>query len=137
MDRSVVLVAAQLVGNDDDCADDDATVHPGAATSEPDLCTIDRDGDGYGYADASDTRPGADNGSDCDDEDADVFPGAASGEPELCTIDGDGDGYGDASPENPNADPGTDCVDDDTSLPPLVRWNSTVLSSTTLTDMLS
>ncbi|HJN75112.1 MAG TPA: putative metal-binding motif-containing protein [Myxococcota bacterium] len=54
-----------------DCDDLDATVYPGAASSEAELCTVDADGDGYG----SDTvGTGVDAGTDCDDSDDHVSP---------------------------------------------------------------
>jgi len=108
---------ADHVDNDDDCADDDPAVRPGAASQEPRLCTRDADGDGWGDASGPE---GADQGSDCADGNAAVFPGAATEEPHLCTIDGDGDGWGDraASALEALADDGSDCLDNDAAVHP-------------------
>ena len=57
-----------------DCEDDDEQVFPGAAIAEPELCTRDADGDGFG---ALDVGGDAEPGTDCDDERASVYPGAA------------------------------------------------------------
>ncbi len=62
------------VTSNEDCDDADATTHPGAAENESaDLCTRDRDGDGWG--DDASGRP-YQPGSDCDDTVATVHPGA-------------------------------------------------------------
>lgn len=53
----------------DDCDDADGDVFPGAAANEPELCTIDADGDGWGDWDAPAHNPLAEEGSDCDDVD--------------------------------------------------------------------
>jgi len=54
-----------------DCDDTNPAVHLGAASEEPELCTVDADEDGYG----SDTvGAGVDAGSDCDDDDEHVSP---------------------------------------------------------------
>ncbi|MEM7158388.1 MAG: hypothetical protein AAF799_36455 [Myxococcota bacterium] len=50
-----------------DCSDTNPEVFTGAATSEPELCTIDDDGDGWGDWNAPNVAPGAEEGSDCDD----------------------------------------------------------------------
>lgn len=98
------------VQNDTDCADDDPTVYPGAASLEPGLCTADVDGDGYGTASPP---PGADAGADCDDSLAAAAPGAApNDDPTACMLDADGDGWGDATPPA-GVTPGTDCTDSD------------------------
>ncbi len=63
------------VTNPSDCDDGDALTHPGAAASDgADLCTRDRDGDGYGD---SATGRAFSAGTDCDDAHATVNPGAA------------------------------------------------------------
>src|SRR5690606_2551096 len=41
------------VNNDLDCVDDHPGIFPGSAAREPELCTIDADGDGYGDEAAS------------------------------------------------------------------------------------
>ncbi|MCH9683273.1 MAG: hypothetical protein K0V04_17695 [Deltaproteobacteria bacterium] len=98
------------VPNDEDCDDTDNGAFPGAAANEPDICTRDADGDGWGDANPG---PGIDPGSDCVDSNPEIFPGAAANEPTLCTIDADGDGWGDANAStiDPAADNGTDCDD--------------------------
>lgn len=100
------------VPNNDDCVDDDPTVYEGAAEGEPDLCTSDEDGDGYGDANPP---TGADPGSDCDDSSPTTYPGAGENESPpldaMCVDDADGDGYGDSAPDNPDVTPGTDCND--------------------------
>ena len=90
------------VTNDDDCWDDDATVHPGAietADGVDENCdgTVDEatdvyDDDGDGYAEV---------GGDCDDGHAEVSPAALE---ECDSRDEDCDGV---------VDNGTECVDDD------------------------
>lgn len=99
------------VPNDDDCDDGRAMVHPGKAFAEPELCTMDADGDGYGPLVPT---PGADAGSDCHDGSPFAFPGASENElPPLdawCTRDADGDGYGDVHAWA-GIKPGTDCND--------------------------
>ncbi len=99
------------VGNDEDCADDDASFHPGSA--EPD-CADPRDFncDGTtGFVDADEDGVAA--CKDCNDADADVFPGAGEkcdGRDDDCdgdidedatdaieyAFDIDGDGHGNA-----------------------------------------
>jgi hypothetical protein len=105
-------------GDADDCDDADPDVFPGAAASEPELCTIDADGDGWG---SSSPPPGADAGSDCDDGSPFTFPGAADAEaPPLdtdCLRDEDDDGWGDDTPP-PGVLPGSDCADTVPSLFP-------------------
>ncbi len=98
------------VPNADDCDDGDDQVFPGAAMNEPEICTRDEDGDGWGDADPG---PGIDPGSDCVDDNPNIFPGAAANEPMLCTIDLDGDGWGDANASSidPAAEDGSDCDD--------------------------
>jgi len=102
----------------DDCDDTDPTVFPGAAANEPDLCTTDADGDGWGSASPP---PGADAGTDCDDGSPFTFPGAADAEaPPLdtdCLRDEDDDGWGDDQPP-PGVIPGSDCADTVPSLFP-------------------
>ena len=62
------------VTSSSDCDDSDADTHPGAAEHESvDLCTRDRDGDGWG--DDASGRP-YQAGSDCDDTVATVYPDA-------------------------------------------------------------
>lgn len=68
-----------------DCDDGRADVFPGAAIEEPELCTVDADGDGYGNA-APDG--GAQAGTDCNDDDASTIR-ATTG-----YLDEDGDGAG-------------------------------------------
>ena len=126
-----------------DCIDTDANVYPGAAISEPTLCTVDSDGDGWG--DSAATSP-LDAGTDCDDSDAALnqddadqdtysscnadcddndgyaYPGAAASEPTLCTWDLDMDGYGDNSAEAP-LDAGTDCDDSSSTTYPGAAYN--------------
>ncbi|MFT4623076.1 MAG: hypothetical protein ACI8PZ_001732 [Myxococcota bacterium] len=132
---------AGYVAPSDDCDDSDSTVFPGA----PEICDgldndcddetpadagaagavawfADRDGDGYGDSDVSETacdapRGFVDDDSDCDDGNGQAYPGAA----ELCGpvdedcdpstgdesavdgrrwyADGDGDGFGDPAGE--------------------------------------
>lgn len=114
-------------GELDDCDDTNPDVFPGAATSEPRLCTIDADGDGWG----SPLPPaGADAGSDCDDGSPFTFPGAAQLEqPPLdasCLRDEDDDGWGDDTPP-PGVVVGTDCVDDDPAITPGAATNEPAL----------
>jgi hypothetical protein len=93
-----------------DCDDGDATAYPGAASTEPSLCTIDIDGDGYG--DGAATSP-VDAGTDCNDADATEFPGAVTEATATeCMTDQDADGYGDAGAAGLYT-AGTDCNDAD------------------------
>ena len=91
---------------DGDCDDRDPLVYPGSV--EEDVykqCMIDRDGDGFGDANAPQPYTA---GSDCDDENPLTFPGAAEKESETeCLTDEDEDGW---SAEN------TDCDDSDATL---------------------
>ncbi len=105
------------VGNDNDCDDGDATVHPGAEEYCDDVdddcdggvdeAAVDQgtwyaDSDGDGYGDASRTTTACDQPSgtsaddtDCDDGDSSIHPGAA----EYCDGDDDDcDGTTDESP---------------------------------------
>lgn len=100
---------------DDDCDDTDASVHPGAASLEPILCTRDNDGDGHG--DMVVISP-LEAGSDCDDSDGSIHPGALPQEgAEFCGIDADGDGFGDTG-ALPPLEAGTDCLDSDAAVYP-------------------
>lgn len=99
------------VPNGDDCVDDNPNIYKGAAAQEPELCTLDADGDGYGDDKIADTYPSADNGTDCLDSDANAYPGAAEVEdPAGCMLDADMDGWGDMQPPAGVA-PGNDCDD--------------------------
>ncbi len=106
------------VHNGTDCVDVDPGVYPGAALLEPNLCTLDVDGDGYGDDVLSQTYAAADDGTDCFDAEAAVFPGAANRQQALCTVDRDADGWGavDAPARYPGADAGTDCDDTDAAV---------------------
>lgn len=96
-----------FVGNADDCNDSSASVFPGSARSEPELCAKDEDGDGYG--DAAPSIP-ADPGSDCDDSDPKAYPGNNNEPGVICILDLDGDRFGDVDPPLP-FDAGSDCDD--------------------------
>ena len=102
------------VDNDQDCNDSDASIFPGNAREEGDLCVVDADGDGYGAANPS---VSADFGSDCDDSDPSVYPGRNKEQGFVCVLDSDGDGYGDLEPPLPY-EPGTDCNDADELINP-------------------
>ncbi len=114
--------SSEEVGNLDIDLHSARAIHPGVASQEPSLCTLDVDGDGYGvmpgqvrtFVDEGTTMVvtllafSFDAGTDCDDEDMDVFPGALANEPaSVCAQDGDGDGYGAFT------DGGHDCDDTD------------------------
>ena len=65
----------------------------GSSAEEPELCTADVDGDGWG--DRALTAP-AEAGEDCNDADGSEFPGAVTeATPGECMRDVDGDGWGD------------------------------------------
>lgn len=97
----------------EDCDDTNPSAFPGAASSEPELCGVDADGDGF----ASATPEGsAESGSDCNDAD----PGVVEGRRGF--VDADGDGHGGSHQVTIcGADPddlilvehGDDCDDDD------------------------
>jgi hypothetical protein len=70
---------------DGDCDDDDASAYPGVASIEPNICTHDADGDGYGDAFAASPL---DAGSDCDDQNSDINPEGT----DRLLVDGDCDG---------------------------------------------
>ena len=58
-----------------------ASIYPTAAIHEPELCTLDEDGDGFGATTdglAEDTIVTYEGGSDCDDTNMEIFP--------ICTI---------------------------------------------------
>ena len=102
---------------DGDCADDDASAYPGAAASEPSLCTVDADGDGYG--DATLAAP-YDAGTDCADDEASAYPGAEEvwydGIDQDCL--GDSDFDADQDGFDSDAHGGTDCDDTDATVNP-------------------
>ena len=122
-----------------DCAPDDAAVHPGAdevCNEIDDNCDgvvdddavdrvdgyVDADGDGFGDAEQSATfcpsEPGwTADATDCDDTDPAAFPGAADESPDACMRDVDGDGHGDSAAALPVV-AGSDCDDDDASTHP-------------------
>ena len=126
------------IANAEDCDDDDAFTHPGAARYESATdCMTDADGDGYG---ASVVVAGATAGTDCNDADDTISPTAS----EVCDLvdnncngatdegvtstwyaDADSDGYGDlgASTEACTQPSGhvtnaTDCDDSAASVNP-------------------
>jgi len=126
------------IANAEDCDDDDAFTHPGAARYESATdCMTDADGDGYG---ASVVVAGATAGTDCNDADDTISPTAT----EVCDLvdnncdgatdegvtstwyaDADSDGYGDlgASTEACTQPSGhvtnaTDCDDSAASVNP-------------------
>ena len=110
-----------FVDNDEDCDDDDSSIHPEAAetcdgvdedcdgdtdedASDADTFYVDTDGDGFGSSafslDACDTPSGfVDNTEDCNDGDPSVNPDAA----ETCDgVDEDCDGTTDEDPTDPD-----------------------------------
>jgi len=120
----------------DDCADDDAFTHPGAAFVEaPADCMRDEDGDGYGSTTVSGNIVG---GTDCNDTDSTVHPNAT----ELCDglintcvgtlpsdeVDNDGDGYVECSWDGNGWDGvstvigGDDCNDSSQEENPMAEW---------------
>ncbi|MFM2162372.1 MAG: hypothetical protein RLZZ383_1884, partial [Pseudomonadota bacterium] len=107
-------------------------IFPGAALleSEPSLCRLDADGDGYGErslpADLVDA--GVLEGTDCLDDAADAdaavtFPGAGALEADAsvaaaCVTDRDGDQYADDAPAAVGVTAGTDCDDGEAAFHP-------------------
>jgi hypothetical protein len=83
--------AAVQVG--EDCDDEDSDTFPGASPNDtdPDACTRDGDGDGWGDAAAEDPVIA---GTDCDDSAIDTYPGA----PEACEDDEQRDNDCDGNP---------------------------------------
>lgn len=126
------VVPPGFVGNDDDCDDTDAAVHPGAeevCNGIDDDCdgevdeglTFDDDGDGFTSTDSCEGSK-----DDCDDTDPAVHPGAAeacNGVDDDCdgdvdeglTSDDDGDGFTSVGSCEGSAD---DCDDDDPAVHP-------------------
>ena len=101
-----------------DCLEGFADTYPGAAIMEPEKCTRDSDGDGWGVIRHEYYYlPNLDAGTDCDDTDSAVYPGAATEEPSLCTADADGDGYAADDAVSP-AEAGTDCDDTNSGVYP-------------------
>jgi|GEM_PF-2950826 len=99
-----------------DCADDDATTHPGAAVLDSATdCMTDADGDGYG-----DDNPasGVTAGTDCNDGDAGHHPGADEvwydGADGDCAGNSDYDADGDGEDSIDHGGP--DCDDGDGSI---------------------